>query len=166
MEHFPIGKMMKKSINQKVKVWSNFEFWRNWSKNAILIGKVLVHEIYIFGKRRKNVVCRKKPHQIWPYGLRVMALWSSQISELELIISWQPHMGFGCSWTFWKWEDKIFNFHVGQKFIWSLYHDVSLRSRSFHFWQLKLQVHFLFWEIFWLASNPSMMLIAMIYEAY
>jgi hypothetical protein len=38
------------------------------AKNAILIGKVLEDEIYIFGKRRKNVVCRKKPHQIWPYG--------------------------------------------------------------------------------------------------
>jgi hypothetical protein len=30
------------------------------SKNAILNGKVLGHEIYIFGKRMKNVVCRKK----------------------------------------------------------------------------------------------------------
>ena len=136
------------------------------SKNAILNGKVLGHEIYIFGKRMKNVVCRKKPHQIWPYGLRVMACWSSKIGENDLIISWQPHMGFECSWTFWKWENKIFNFHVGQKFIWSLYHDVSWGSRSFHFWQLKLQVHLLFLEIFWLTWFSSMMRFAMIDEAY
>ena len=148
MEPFPIGQIKKKSKNQKVKVWSNFEFKWKRSKNAILNGKVLGHEIYIFGKRMKNVVCRKKPHQIWPYGLRDMACWSSKIDENELIISWQPHMGFESSWTFWKWENKIFNFHVGQKFIWSLYHDVSLGSRSFHFWQLKLQVHFLFLENF------------------
>jgi hypothetical protein len=68
--------------------------------------------------------------------LRDMAFWSSKICENELIITCQPYMGIACSWTFWKWENKIFNFHVGQKFIWSLYHDASLRSRSFHFWQI------------------------------
>jgi hypothetical protein len=73
LTHFPIGQIKKKSKKQKVKVWSNFEFKCKRSKNAILIGKVLGHEIYIFGKRMKNVVCRKKPHQIWPYGLRDMA---------------------------------------------------------------------------------------------
>ena len=73
MEHFPIDQIKKKSKTQKVKVWSNFEFKCKRSKNAILNGKVLGHEIYIFGKRMKNVVCRKKPHQIWPYGLRDMA---------------------------------------------------------------------------------------------
>jgi hypothetical protein len=26
LTHFPIGQIKKKSINQKVKVWSNFEF--------------------------------------------------------------------------------------------------------------------------------------------
>ena len=74
MEHFPIGQMKKISKNQKVKVWSNFDFKCKRSKNAILNGRVLGHEIYIFGKRMKNVVCRKKPHQIWPYGLRDMPL--------------------------------------------------------------------------------------------
>jgi len=80
-------------------------------------------------------------HELWLF-------WSSKIGENELIISWQPHMGFESSWTFWKWENKIFNFHIGQKFIWSFYHDASWGSRSFHFWQLKLQVHFLFLENF------------------
>ena len=47
-------------------------------------------------------------------------------------------MGIECSWTFWEWENKIFNFHVGQKIIWSLYDDVSLGSRSFHFWQVSI----------------------------
>jgi hypothetical protein len=42
-------------------------------KNAILIGEVLVHENYIFGKRGSNVTCRKKPHPNWPNGLRDMA---------------------------------------------------------------------------------------------
>ena len=108
------------------------------SKNAILIGEVLAHEIYIFGKRGSNVTCRKKPHQNWPSGLRDMALWSSRFSEIDSIITCQPHMGIESSWTFWKWENKIFNFHVGQKFIWSLYQDVSLGSRSFHFLQIPI----------------------------
>jgi hypothetical protein len=73
MKHFPIGKKEKKVLNQKVNCESNFDFKCKRSKNAILNGKVLGHEIYIFGKRMKNVMCRKKPHQIWPYGLRVMA---------------------------------------------------------------------------------------------
>ena len=42
-------------------------------KNAILIGEVLVHESYIFGKRGSNVTCGKKPHPNWPNGLRDMA---------------------------------------------------------------------------------------------
>ena len=130
----PIGQMLKKCLSQKVNSWSNFEFKWKRSKNAILIGKVLGHEIYIFGKRMKNVVCRKKPHQIWPNGLGDMALWSSRFSEIDSIITCQPHMGIESSWTFWKWENKIFNFHVGQKFIWGLYHNVSLRIKTFHFW--------------------------------
>ena len=111
--------------------------WKR-SKYAILIGEVLAHEIYIFGKRGSNVTCRKKPHQNWPNGLGDMALWSSRFSEIDSIITCQPHMGIESSWTFWKWENKIFNFHVGQKFIWSLYHDVSLRIKTFHFWQVSI----------------------------
>jgi hypothetical protein len=87
------------------------------SKNAILIYEVLVNDDYIFGKRRSNVTCWKKPHPNWPNGLRDMAFRSSKILENELIITCQPYMGIECSWTFWKWENKIFNFHVGQKFI-------------------------------------------------
>jgi hypothetical protein len=86
----------------------------------------------------KNVVCRKKPHQIWPNGLGDMALWSSRFSEIDSIITCQPHMGIESSRTFWIWENKIFNFHVGQKFIWGLYHDVSLRIKTFHLWQVSV----------------------------
>ena len=140
--------MVKKMIISKSQPLVKLEFKWDKSKNAILIHRFLVHEIYVFGKRRWNVVCRKKPHQNWPNGLRDMAFWSSRIFENEMIISCQPYMGIESSWTFWKWENNTFNFHVGKKFIWSLYHDVSLRSRSFHFWQLKLQVHLLFLENF------------------
>jgi hypothetical protein len=112
------------------------------------------------------VTCCKKPHPIWPNGLRDMAFWSSRISENDLIITCQPYMGIECSWTFWKWENKIFNFHVGKKFIWSLYHDVSLRIKTFHFWQIPIQVNFLFLEISCLASNSSLMVFDMLYEAY
>ena len=38
----------------------------------------------------------------------------------------QPHIRNSWSWTFWKWERKIFNFHVGQNFIWSFLDDVNL----------------------------------------
>jgi len=103
-----------------------------------LIGEVLAHEIYIFGKRGSNVTCRKKPHQNWPNGLGDMALWSSRFSEIDSIITCQPHMGIESSRTFWKWENKIFNFHVGQKFIWGLYHNVSLRIKTFHLWQVSV----------------------------
>ena len=118
--------------------FTSLEINSSKSKNAILIHDVLVSDGYIFGKRRSNVTCWKKPHQIWPNGLRDMALWSLNFLENELIITCQPYMGIECSWTFWKWENKIFNFHVGKKFIWSLYHDVSLGSRSFHFWQIPI----------------------------
>ena len=137
---------VKKVLIQKVKVWSNFDFKWKRSKNAILIGKVLGHEVYIFGKRMKNVICRKKPHQIWPYGLRDMPLWSSRFCENELIISWQPYMGFESSWTFWKGKNKIYNFHVEHIFIWSFLRHVNLRSKTFHFWKLPLQVTFYFWQ--------------------
>ena len=130
-------------------------------KNAILIGNVLAQEIYIFGKRGSNEPCRKKPHQIWPYGLRDMALWSSQIGENELIISCQPHMGIESSWTFWKGESKIFNFHVGQNFIWSFLDDVNLRRRPFHFWQFEITGHLLFLETFLLTLNSSMLIFEM-----
>jgi hypothetical protein len=118
LKQVPNGQMCWKYLIQKVNLWSTLEFKWDKSKNAILIGKVLVYEIYIFGKRRWNVVCRKKPHQNWPNGLRDMVFWSSRFCENDLIISWQPYMGIESSWTFWKWENKIFNFHVGQKFIW------------------------------------------------
>jgi hypothetical protein len=60
-------------FNSKSQNCTSLEIKHDSSKRAILIGNVLAHEIYIFGKRRLNVVCRKKPHQFWPNGLRDMA---------------------------------------------------------------------------------------------
>lgn len=135
---FPNWPNAEKMFISKSQLLVKLAFKWEKSKNAILIGEVLAHEIYIFGKRGSNVTCRKKPHQNWPNGLRDMAFWSSRFSEIDSIITCQPHMGIESSWTFWKWENKIFNFHVGQKFIWSFYHDVSWGSRSFHLWQVSV----------------------------
>ena len=74
----------------------------------------------------------------WPFGAKVMPCWSSKFLDNDLIITCQPQMRNGCSWTFWKGESKIFNFNVGQKFIWSLYDEVILRRRTFHFWQIPI----------------------------
>ena len=106
----------------------------------------------------KNVVCRKKPHQIWPYGLRDMACWSSRFCENDSIITCQPHMGIESSRTFWKWENKTFNFHVGQNFIWSFLDNVNLRRRPFHFWQVEITGPLLFLETFHLTSNSSLLM--------
>ena len=55
-------------------------------------------------------------------------------------------MEISSSWTFWKGETKIYNFHVEQIFIWSFFGHVILRSKTFHFWKLPLQVTFYFWK--------------------
>jgi len=65
-----------------------------------------------------------------------------------LIISLQPQMRNWCSWTFWKWERKIYNFHVQQNFIWSIFGHVILRRKPFHFWQFQITGHFLFFGKF------------------
>ena len=108
-----------------------------------------------------NVTCSKKDHPIWPFHSKVMPLWKSTFFENDLIITCQPHMRNSCSWTFWKGESKIFNFHVGQNFIWSLYDDVNLRRRPFHFWQFEITGHLLFLETFHLTSNSSMLILDM-----
>ena len=108
-----------------------------------------------------NVTCSKKPHSIWPNGSRVMPLWSSKILDNDWIISPQPHIRNSWSWTFWKWERKIFNFHVGQNFIWSFLDDVILRRKPFHFWQFQITGHLLFLETFHLTSNSSMLMFEM-----
>ena len=107
----------------------------------------------------------KKNHMNWPFGSRVMPLWSSTFLENDLIITCQPHMRNGCSWTFWKGKSKIFNFHVGQILIWSFLDDVKLRRRPFHFWQFEITGHLLFLETSCLTSNSSMLMFDMLYEA-
>ena len=99
-------------------------------------------------KYTSNVVCSKKNHPIWPFHVKVMPLWFWTFLENEWTISCQPHMGISSSWTFWNGEIKIFNFHVGQNSIWSLYDEVILRRKTFHFGQLKLQVTCYFWKLF------------------
>ena len=76
-------------------------------------------------------------------------------------ISPQPHMRNSWSWTFWKWERKIYNFHVQQNFIWSFLDDVILRRIPFHFWQFWITGHFLFLESFVLTLNSSMLMFEM-----
>jgi hypothetical protein len=62
-----------KMLNSKTQIFTTLENKHVSSKRAILIHRVLAHESYIFGKRRLNMTCWKKPHQIWPNGLRDMA---------------------------------------------------------------------------------------------
>ena len=76
-------------------------------------------------------------------------------------ISLQPYMRNSWSWTFWKWESKIFNFHVGQNFIWSFLDDVILKRKPFHFWQIQIIGHFLFLESFDLTLFSSMLMFEM-----
>ena len=65
------------------------------------------------------------------------------------------------SWTFWKGESKIYNFHVGQNFIWSIFGHVILRRKTFHFWQFSITSHFLFLESFLLTLFPSFLMFGM-----
>ena len=90
-----------------------------------------------------------------------MQAWSSNSLDNDLIISLQPQMRNWCSWTFWKGENKIFNFHVGQNFIWSFLDDVILRRKPFHFWQFWITSHFLFLESFVLTLFSSMLMFEM-----
>ena len=108
-----------------------------------------------------NGVYSKKNHMNWPFGSRVMPPWSSKFLANDLIITCQQQMRNGCSWTFWKGESKIFNFHVGQNSIWSLYDDVNLRRRPFHFWLFEITGHLLFLETFLLTSISSMLIFIM-----
>ena len=97
-------------------------------------------------KYMSNGVCAYKEFPIWTNHVEVMASWLWVISEIHWAIIFQPYMGFSSSWTFWKGENKIYNFHVEQIFIWSFLGHVVLRSKTFHFWKLQLQVTFYFWQ--------------------
>jgi hypothetical protein len=66
-----------------------------------------------------------------------------------------------CSWTFWKGESKIYNFHFGQNFIWSIFGHVILRRKPFHFWQFWITSHFLFLESFHLTLFSSFLMFEM-----
>jgi hypothetical protein len=97
-------------------------------------------------KYMSNGVCAYKELAIWTNHVEVMASWLWVISELHWALIFQPYMGFSSSWTFWKGENKIYNFHVEQFSIWSFFGHVVLRSKTFHFWKLQLQVTFYFWQ--------------------
>ena len=68
----------------------------------------------------------------------------------NLTISPQPFIRFSRSWTFWKWERKIYNFHVQQNSIWSFFDGGKLgwsRSKNLpSFWKLETIGHFSFWK--------------------
>ena len=98
------------------------------------------------GKYMSNGVCAYKELAVWTLHVEVMASWLWVISEVHWAIIFQPYMGISSSWTFWKGENKIYNFHVEQIFIWSFLGHVNLRSKTFHFWKLPLQVTFYFWQ--------------------
>ena len=75
----------------------------------------------------------------------------------DLIISPQPFIRCSWSWTFWKWERKIFNFNVGQNFIWSFFDVGKLSwswSKNLPFLEtFKLQVTFHFGKLLiWLQN--------------
>ena len=63
------------------------------------------------------------------FGIMSQKLWPFEVPctlSNDLIISPQPFIRCSWSWTFWKWEREIFNFHVGQNFIWSFIDDVKM----------------------------------------
>jgi hypothetical protein len=73
-----------------------------------------MHDLEIRGQEKKNA--RRVTH----FGVVNQKLWSVEIPCTlgnDWIISPQPHIRCSRSWTFWKWEREIFNFHVGQNFI-------------------------------------------------
>ena len=78
-------------------------------------------------KYMSNGVCAYKELAIWTNHVEIMASWLWVISEIHWAIIFQPYMGFSSSWTFWKGENKIYNFHVEQIFIWSFLGHVILR---------------------------------------
>ena len=90
-----------------------------------------------------------------------MPCWSSTFLDNDLIITCQPQMRNSCSWTFWKGESKIYNFHVGQNLIWSIFGHVILRRKPFHFWQFWITSHFLFLESFHLTLFLSFLMFEM-----
>jgi len=82
----------------------------------------------------------------------------------DWIISPQPFIRCSWSWTFWKWEREIFNFHVGQNFIWSFFDVgswVEVGSKTCHFWKVEIIGHFPFLETFDLTSNSSTLIFGM-----
>ena len=107
---------------------------------------------------------KKFAKRVVSFGVLSQKLWHFEVPCIlhdHLAISPQPFIINSWSWTFWKWERKIFNFHVGQNFIWSFLDDVILRRKPFHFWQFQITGHLLFLETFHLTSNSSLLMFAM-----
>jgi hypothetical protein len=63
------------------------------------------------------------------FGVMNQKIWPFEVPCTlgnDLVISPQPFIRCSRSWTFLKWERKIYNFHVQQNFIWSFFDDVKL----------------------------------------
>ena len=94
------------------------------------------HVMYVLESRshKKNVAKRATSfgHLVWKLCMFEVPCSLGHVWSISL----QPYMRNPWSWTFWKWERKIFNFHVGQNFIWSFLDDVRLSwswSKTFPF---------------------------------
>ena len=107
---------------------------------------------------------RNVPKTTTSIGLMVQKLCTCEVQICLAMIdpyllnhTWEIHV-FG---LYWKWENKIYNFHVGQNFIWSMLGHVILRRKPFHFWQFQITGHLLFLETFHLTSNSSLLMFDM-----
>ena len=147
----PFLRCWKKS-HSKILIILTFGRFCPWSNSAVQLKSdflpwpFLGKSNYAPWKYMSNGVCAYKELAIWTNHVEVMASWLWVIFEIHWAIIFQPYMGFSSSWTFWKGENKIYNFHVEQIFIWSFLGHVVLRSKTFHFWKLQLQVTFYFWQ--------------------
>ena len=92
-----------------------------------------MHDLEIRG-HEENIAKRTTHFGVLVKKLCPFELWNTLCHDWT--ISPQPRMRNPWSWAFWKWERKIFNFHVGQNFIWSFLDDVILSwswSKTFPF---------------------------------
>jgi hypothetical protein len=109
-------------------------------KFDLLHWAILEKSNYAPWKYISNGVCAYKELAIWINHVVVMASWLRVFSEIHWALFYKPYIGFSSSWTFWKGENRIYNFHVEQFFIWSFLGHLFLRSKTFHFWKLQLPV--------------------------
>ena len=145
----PFLRCWKKS-HSKIPIILTFGQFCPWSNSAVQLKSDFLPWPFLGksndapSKYMSNGVCAYKELAIWTKYVVVMASWLRVFSEIHWAIFCKPYIGFSSSWTFWKGENKIYNFHVEQIFIWSFLGHVALRSKTFHFWKLQLQVTFYF----------------------